>query len=269
MSCDLLNKTIERLNACAHSMMVSTMPSSNSSCTVEMLTPRTPVNARRPIPSRSPGGFLHRLYKRCISSVTASTTSLHFNLLASICTILGSASLTLFRYSAGCCLCNGFPSKYTVSSSSLSPSSFSTSWKLASLQLLAQNSVKCVSPCRPERCSMGFALISMTRRFLFSERPESEVSRLWEMCNSSREVREERFVMVRRRLDWMLNIFRLVNVDKPPISVILFLPSHSSSRFVSVSSPVISRMRFAPSSIWRRSVSPSRFSMTLILFWTK
>ena len=95
------------------------------------------------------------------------------------------------------------------------------------------------------------------------------VSRLWEMWSSERAGREERPDMERRRLDWMERILRLCSVSRPLISVILFLPSQSSSKLVRVSSPVISRMRFAPSSIWRRCVRPSRFSMVLILFWTK
>jgi hypothetical protein len=111
--------------------------------------------------------------------------------------------------------------------------------------------------------------MSMTRRFVFFSRPESSVSRLCEMCNSSRDVRASRPVIVRKRFDWIDRIFKFVSVDKPVISVILFFPSHNSSRPVSVSRPLISRMRFAPSSIWRSWVSPSRFSIVLILFWTK
>lgn len=116
---------------------------------------------------------------------------------------------------------------------------------------------------------MGLALMSMTVRAVLWERPESEVRRLCEMWSSWREVRDSRPLMERRRLDWMLRILRFARASRPFISVILFLPSQSSSSPVRESRPWMSRMRLAPSSIWRSWVSPSRFSIVEILFWTK
>ena len=55
----------------------------------------------------------------------------------------------------------------------------------------------------------------MTRRFVLCERPEREVSPLWEMWSSSSAVREERPVMEVSRFAWMERILRLVRVSKP------------------------------------------------------
>jgi len=49
----------------------------------------------------------------------------------------------------------------------------------------------------------------MTRSDVLDSRPDIELRALWEMWSSSREVKEERPVMDRRRLDWMERIVRL------------------------------------------------------------
>lgn len=89
------------------------------------------------------------------------------------------------------------------------------------------------------------------------------------MWSSSRLASFSKPEMDRRRFDWMLRILRFDNVSRPLISVILFFPSHNSSRPVKVSRPSISLTLFAPSSICLRFDNPSRFSIFVILFCTK
>jgi hypothetical protein len=158
--------------------------------------------------------FMSSLPFTCTRNPTASSYSTRTNV-ASICFTLGSANLTLFRYSTGCRVCSGFPSKYTVSNFSLSPSCFSTSSKLDILHQLAHNSSRLVRNSRPVRESIGFAEMSITRREVLDERPESEVRALWEMWSSSRLVRAERPSMVRRRFAWMERIVRLASLSRP------------------------------------------------------
>jgi hypothetical protein len=86
---------------------------------------------------------------------------------------------------------------------------------------------------------MGLTEMSMTRRFVLVSRPESVVIALWDMCSSSRFTRDSRPVIWRRRFDWMERIVRFVRCVKLESSVILFLPSQSSSREVRVSRPSI------------------------------
>lgn len=103
------------------------------------------------------------------------------NLLASICLICGNASRILFLYNAGLFNCNGFPSKYTVSSFFLSLNSRSTSSKLDNPLLDAQTSSSSVSCEIPSSFVTLLFEKSRTRRFLLFSKPERSVSALWEM----------------------------------------------------------------------------------------
>ena len=54
--------------------------------------------------------------------------------------------------------------------------------------------------------------MSRTRRERFEERPEIEVSALWEMYSSSSVARESSAVIAGRRFDWRDRIFSEVSV---------------------------------------------------------
>lgn len=103
------------------------------------------------------------------------------HLLASICITCGSASRTLFLYTAGPFVCSGFPSKYTVFKFSLSLSSCSTSSKLDSWLFDAHSS------SRRLRCEMFSSLEiwllekSRTRSFVLFSSPDRLVMALCEM----------------------------------------------------------------------------------------
>ena len=94
----------------------------------------------------------------CVLSIGIVERRENCHLLASICLIRGRASLTLFLYKAGWFIWSGLPSKYTVFNCSLSASSFSTSSKLLSLQLLAHRSSRLTNCFKLWRCERGTVL---------------------------------------------------------------------------------------------------------------
>ena len=118
------------------------------------------------------------------------------NSLASICRTPGTNSFTFPLYSAGCFLCTGFPSRYTVSNACLPLTSVpiprSTSLQSSSWQLLAQSSSRFFSCSRPTSEESGLEDMSRVRRDSGpAERPVRDVSALWDTWSSVRDVRYE------------------------------------------------------------------------------